>query len=156
MISVPSRTEILDDVIAVLERDLGVQSSTAINEDTRFFADLGLASIDAVVLSERLQEHYGRPLPFNDLMAEIGRKTRSRPLDRRAGRISGGESVSELVTYQSIRDISHAQDPREWTELSLPAGGIGPGRDPDPRRHRRPVDLVPVPGDGRARPARSG
>ena len=57
MITVPSRTEILDDVIAVLDRDLGVQPSSPITEDTRFFADLGLASIDAVVLSERLQEH---------------------------------------------------------------------------------------------------
>jgi acyl carrier protein len=71
----PSRTEILDVVATVLERDLGVQSSSAIDEHTRFFADLGLASIDAVVLGERLQEHYGRPLPFNELMAEIGRRT---------------------------------------------------------------------------------
>ena len=75
MISVPSRTEILDDLIAVLDRDLGVQSSSSITEDTRFFADLGLASIDAVVLSERLQEHYGRSLPFHELMAEMGRRT---------------------------------------------------------------------------------
>ena len=75
MISVPSRTAILDDLIAVLDRDLGVQSSAPITEDTRFFADLGLASIDAVVLSERLQEHYGRFLPFHELMAEMGRKT---------------------------------------------------------------------------------
>jgi acyl carrier protein len=73
--SVPSRTEILDDVIVVLERDLGVQSSSPITADTRFFADLGLASIDAVVLSERLQDHYGRSLPFNELMAEMGRRT---------------------------------------------------------------------------------
>jgi acyl carrier protein len=71
----PSRTEILDVVSTVLERDLGVQSSSAIDEHTRFFADLGLASIDAVVLGERLQEHYGRPLPFDELMAEIGRRT---------------------------------------------------------------------------------
>jgi acyl carrier protein len=59
----------------VLARDLGVQSSSPITEDTRFFADLGLASIDAVVLSERLQEHYGRSLPFNELMAEMGKRT---------------------------------------------------------------------------------
>ena len=75
MISAPSRTEILDDLIVVLGRDLGVQSSSPITEDTRFFADLGLASIDAVVLSERLQEHYGRSLPFHELMAEMGRRT---------------------------------------------------------------------------------
>ncbi len=54
---------------------MGVAPTTAIDEDTRFFADLGLASIDAVVLSEAIQAHYGRPLPFNDLMAEIGRRT---------------------------------------------------------------------------------
>ncbi len=75
MIFVPTRTEILDNVSAVLERDLGVQSSSPITLQTRFFADLGLASIDAVVLTERLQEHYGRTLPFNELMAEIGRRT---------------------------------------------------------------------------------
>jgi acyl carrier protein len=75
VISVPSRSEILDDVIAVLETDLGVQSSSPITVDTRFFADLGLASIDAVVLSERLQDQYGRSLPFNELMAELGRRT---------------------------------------------------------------------------------
>ena len=46
-----------------------------IDEETRFFADLGLASIDAVVLSETIQTHYGRPLPFKELMAEIGRRT---------------------------------------------------------------------------------
>jgi acyl carrier protein len=43
--------------------------------ETRFFADLGLASIDAVVLSEAIQNHYQRPLPFNVLMAEIGQRT---------------------------------------------------------------------------------
>ena len=82
MTSVPSRTEILDVVSTLLARDLGVQSSIAIDLHTRFFADLGLASIDAVVLGERLQEHFGRPLPFNELMAEIGRRTETRPLDR--------------------------------------------------------------------------
>jgi acyl carrier protein len=73
--AVPSRVEILDDIVAILSSQLGVQSPVAINEDTRFFADLGLASIDAVVLSEALQNHYDRPLPFNQLMAEIGRRT---------------------------------------------------------------------------------
>jgi acyl carrier protein len=90
VISVPSRTEILDDLIAVLGRDLGVQSSSPITEDTRFFADLGLASIDAVVLSERLQEHYGRSLPFHELMAEMGRRTERD--------LSIGELVAFLAT----------------------------------------------------------
>jgi acyl carrier protein len=87
--TVLSRAEILRDTVATLEEQLGVSSSTAINEETRFFADLGLASIDAVVLSEALQKHYERPLPFNDLMAEIGRRT-----DRDL-------SIGELVSFLS-------------------------------------------------------
>ena len=38
--------------------------STPIEPETRFFADLGLASIDAVVLGEAIQGHFGRPVPF--------------------------------------------------------------------------------------------
>jgi acyl carrier protein len=75
VISVPSRTEILDDIIAILSEQTGVSFSGAINEETRFFADLGLASIDAVVLTEALQKHYGRTLPFYELIAELGRRT---------------------------------------------------------------------------------
>jgi acyl carrier protein len=71
----PPRAEILRDVRALLADQMGVAPSTAIDEDTRLFADLGLVSIDAVVLGESLQRHYGRPLPFNELMAEIGRRT---------------------------------------------------------------------------------
>jgi acyl carrier protein len=75
VISVPSRTEILDDIIATLSEQTGVSFSGAINEESRFFADLGLASIDAVVLTEALQKHYGRTLPFHELIAEVGRRT---------------------------------------------------------------------------------
>ena len=75
MISVRSRTEILDDIIAILSQQTGVSFSGSINEETRFFADLGLASIDAVVLTETLQKHYGRTLPFHELIAEVGRRT---------------------------------------------------------------------------------
>ncbi len=85
--TIPSRADILSDVTAILSNHLGVSPSTTIDEDTRFFTDLGLASIDAVVLSEAIQEHYGQLLPFNELMAEIGRRT-----DRDL-------SIGELVTF---------------------------------------------------------
>ena len=75
MTTAPTRDQILEDVSALLAEHMGVAPSTPIGEDTRFFADLGLASIDAVVLSEALRQHYRRPLPFHDLMAEIGRRT---------------------------------------------------------------------------------
>jgi acyl carrier protein len=84
-----SRAEILRDSVAILERELGVASPGSITEETRFFADLGLASIDAVVLTEAIQKHYARPLPFNELMAEIGRRT-----DR-------DMSIGELVSFLS-------------------------------------------------------
>jgi acyl carrier protein len=89
MISEPLKAEILGDIATILSNQLGVQSSGSIDMDTRFFADLGLASIDAVVLSEAIQNHYNRPLPFNELMAEIGRRT-----DRDL-------SIGELVTFVS-------------------------------------------------------
>jgi acyl carrier protein len=75
MISVPSQAEILGDVVALLTGRLGVRPTSAIGAETRLFADLGLASIDAVVLSEAIQSHYGRNLPFQDLIAEVGRRT---------------------------------------------------------------------------------
>jgi acyl carrier protein len=42
------------------DRDISV----AIAPDTRVLADLGLASIELVVLGERLEQFYGRKLPF--------------------------------------------------------------------------------------------
>ena len=90
MTTVPAKSEILRDIVAILSNDLGVKSSGAIDEKTRLFADLGLASIDAVVLGEAIQRHYGRPLPFNKLMAEIGQKNQ-RDL-----------SVGELITFLGV------------------------------------------------------
>ncbi len=73
--TLPSKADILSDLAAILSNRLGVSPSTRIDEATQFFSDLGLASIDAVVLSEAIQEHYGQLLPFDQLMAEIGRRT---------------------------------------------------------------------------------
>ncbi len=69
-----SEPEILADVARILSDFQGREYSGPIGRETRFFADLGLASIDAVVLGEMLQEHYGRPLPFGELMAELGKR----------------------------------------------------------------------------------
>jgi acyl carrier protein len=89
VIAVPPQDEILDDIATILSNELGVQSSGSIDLETRFFADLGLASIDAVVLSEAIQNHFRRPLPFHVLMAEIGQRT-ERDL-----------SIGELVAFVS-------------------------------------------------------
>jgi len=66
---------ILTDVLALLNqlaRDW--EYSGEINQDTWLFADLGFESIDAVILASFVQEHYGRPFPFPQLLAEIGQR----------------------------------------------------------------------------------
>jgi acyl carrier protein len=54
---------------------------------TRVFADLGLASIELVVLAERLDAHFGRRLPFGTFLKGL----RARGADDLA--------VGELVTF---------------------------------------------------------
>lgn len=69
-----SSTTILEDLSRLLGEALGREHFGPLEPETRFFADLGLASIDAVVLGEALQTHYGQPLPFADLLGELGRR----------------------------------------------------------------------------------
>jgi acyl carrier protein len=79
---------ILTDVLNLLNqlaRDW--EYSGEITRDTWLFADLGFESIDAVILASFVQEHYGQPLPFPQLLAEIG-KREIRDL-----------RISELVTF---------------------------------------------------------
>jgi acyl carrier protein len=87
MTAIPTRAEILKDISMLLGQQMGIGGATPIDEGTRFFADLGLASIDAVVLGEALVQYYRRPIPFKELMAEIGRRT-ERDL-----------SIGELVSF---------------------------------------------------------
>ena len=112
--------------------------------------------------------HFGRPLPFGDLMAELGRGT-----DRDL-------AIGELVDvppgppwrHPDGRAVSSdrgadamPRDHGERPELPRPASGRRPRRGPDPRPDGRPVDLVPLAGDGsrsaethprdRLRPARA-
>jgi acyl carrier protein len=62
-------------VLADVLRDFhGRQYSGPIGRETWFFADLGLASIDAVVLGETLEERFGRKLPFGEMMAALGNR----------------------------------------------------------------------------------
>lgn len=63
------------DVARILSNFEGREYPDEIGRETLFFADLGLASIDAVVLGETLQTYYGRALPFGELMADLGQRT---------------------------------------------------------------------------------
>ena len=81
--------QILEDVTGLLAARLGVDPATAIDEETRFFADLGLASIDAVVLGEAIQAHLRPPPAVRRADGRDRPADRSRPVDRRARRVPG-------------------------------------------------------------------
>jgi acyl carrier protein len=67
---------LLAELRAIFRDGLGVDPVSPIEPETLFFADLGLASIDAVVLGESIQAHFGKALPYDRLMAEIGARAR--------------------------------------------------------------------------------
>jgi len=92
---------ILADLARVFADFQGREYSGPIATSTRFFAGLGLASIDAVVLSETLQERYGRPLPFGELMADLGRRE-----DRD---LTLGELAAFLAKSLHREDLPHAK-----------------------------------------------
>jgi acyl carrier protein len=64
----------------------------AISSDSKLFTELGLESLDAVILATSIQEKYGKPMPFAELFAEIGQERRDL-------------TVSELVdfTWRSLQ-----------------------------------------------------
>jgi acyl carrier protein len=69
-----TKEQIMQDAASILRHFNGREYSGDIDGNTLFFGDLGLASIDAVVFGETLEEHYGRKLPFHLFMADLGRR----------------------------------------------------------------------------------
>ncbi|HMM42490.1 MAG TPA: acyl carrier protein [Thermomicrobiales bacterium] len=59
-----------------------------VTEDTFFLSDMGLESLDLVILGTMIQQRYGQ-LPFAEFLAEIGQ----RPVEER------DVTVGELVSY---------------------------------------------------------
>ena len=89
-------SEWLAELRSVFRDELGVDPVIPIDRDTRFFADLGLASIDAVVLGEAIQQHFARPVPFQELMADLGRR-QQRDL-----------AIGELIDFLRVHLDEHA------------------------------------------------
>ena len=71
--------------------------SDDIQPETRLFRDLGFESLDAVVLGTAIQERYQRPMPFAELLAEIGQ----RPVPE----LTVGELVSFVQLHVSQRMV---------------------------------------------------
>lgn len=81
--------EVLGSVLALLDEMKGDWEYTGeIEPGTYFIADLGLESLEIVVLATMIQQHYGR-LPFPEFFDEIGQ----RPVDER------DVTVAELVGF---------------------------------------------------------
>jgi acyl carrier protein len=84
--------EILADLAAVVRRTFPDRDfPDSVDLQTRAFSDLGLASIDLVVLAERLDAHYGRRLPFGAFLKGLR--------DRGADDLELGELVSFLQKH---------------------------------------------------------
>lgn len=60
----PNHDEVMADLRQLLSNFQDREYSGEIDRETLFFSDFGFVSIDAVVLGETLQNHYGQPLPF--------------------------------------------------------------------------------------------
>lgn len=73
--SIAQKEAILNDVLGLLKQLARDWEYTGeITPDTWLFADLGFESIDAVILASFVQEHYRRPFPFPQLLADIGQR----------------------------------------------------------------------------------
>ena len=78
-----SREQIMSDVLSLLGKLADDWEYTGeITPTTRFFADMGLGSLDVVVLGTAVQEHYKQVLPFvryihsvasDSVLRELGR-----------------------------------------------------------------------------------
>jgi len=81
--------QVLSDLLQLIDELSGDwEVEGPITPETRFLADLGLESLDLVVLGTMIQQRYGQ-LPFAEYYAEVGR----RPIEER------DVSVSDLVVF---------------------------------------------------------
>jgi acyl carrier protein len=71
--------DVMDGILALLEEARGDWEYLGeIGPETRFIGDLGLESLEIVILSTMVQQQYGK-LPFPQYFEEIGQ----RPLEER-------------------------------------------------------------------------
>src|SRR5262249_8783869 len=79
-----------DDLVRIVRDFPGREYFGKIARRSRFFDDLGMVSIDAVVLGEKLEQRYGFKFPFNELIADLR--------DRQAEDIEVGE-LADFIHY---------------------------------------------------------
>jgi len=73
----PSRQEILNYLLQKMgELTADWDYTDPVSPESLLFTELGFESLDAVVLCTAIQEHYQTPMPFAELLAEIGQQQR--------------------------------------------------------------------------------
>jgi phosphopantetheinyl transferase/acyl carrier protein len=78
----PSRQEILDYLLQKMgELTQDWDYPDPVGPESKLFTELGFESLDAVVLCTAIQEHYQTPMPFAELLAEIGEHQRDLSID---------------------------------------------------------------------------
>jgi phosphopantetheinyl transferase/acyl carrier protein len=83
----PRRQEILDYLLQKMgELTQDWDFPDPVRPESLLFTELGFESLDAVVLCTAIQEHYQTPMPFAELLADIGQQRRDL-------------SIGELATF---------------------------------------------------------
>jgi acyl carrier protein len=96
-----SRQQVLDTIIGFLERMAGDWDySDRITEHTNLLGDMGLQSLDVVILANTIQEHYGRIFPFTEFLTAIG--------ERGGSDVSVGEWADFIYEQLVAAPIEHA------------------------------------------------
>jgi acyl carrier protein len=73
----PRRQEILNYLLLKMEElTQDWDYAEPVRPQSLLFTELGFESLDAVVLCTAIQEHYHTPMPFAELLADIGREQR--------------------------------------------------------------------------------
>ena len=150
----PSRQEILDYLLQKMgELTQDWDYPDPVRPESLLFTELGFESLDAVVLCTAIQEHYQTPMPFAELLAEIGQQQRDLSIDELTdfvdthlwrpgrGRPQGGSNEYPHAAHRSGR-----------RHFLRPRSAHGPGRHALPEvvlrgrrarriaHHRAPAD----------------
>jgi acyl carrier protein len=78
-----------------------------VGPESLLFTGLGMESLDAVVLCTALQEHYQTPMPFAELLSEIGEKQRDLSIQELAEFV--GQHVSAGATEPEGQTVEVSQ-----------------------------------------------
>lgn len=86
-----TQQQVVQDLAGLLANFQNREYSGVIGPQTLFFSDLGFVSIDAIVLGETLEQHYGQSLPFQQFLAQAA--------ERGAEDLSVGELAAFLAEH---------------------------------------------------------